>query len=112
MALPSGPATVTTIGTIATSGGQDGLGTSLGDTQLVVTLGFQGGTVAVVAVTVDDKVEDDVNCDGGVTAADLPALAQSVAGGDGSACFADDLNGDGTVDEDDVDALVDVVFGF
>lgn len=109
--LPAGPASVSAVGTIAVSGGEDGLGTSLNDAQLVVTAGLQGNRIAVVLVNVVDiPAGGDANCDGATTAADFAAVTQSLASDERSPCRFDDVNGDGRVAADDLDALVAVVF--
>lgn len=50
----------------------------------------------------------DANCDGRISAADLPALV--IALSDGAPMCGADANLDGTVDDDDLDALVALLF--
>lgn len=53
----------------------------------------------------------DANCDGSVTAADLPALLPLLASpGMPLSCSGADANGDGTLDANDVDATIDAMF--
>lgn len=52
----------------------------------------------------------DSNCDGSVTAADTSALIRNVITGERAPCGLDDVNGDGRVDDSDIDPLVGVIF--
>src|SRR5258706_16389344 len=52
----------------------------------------------------------DANCDGEVTAADLPALIQRIPTNDFAHCPQADVTGDGVLDGADVSALVATAF--
>jgi hypothetical protein len=52
----------------------------------------------------------DVNCDGRVSAGDLPALLALLATGDAGPCASADVNGDQTVDREDLPALIGELF--
>lgn len=66
-------------------------------------------TLTVVSSPTPNPVQGDVNCDGRVSAADLPALLPLVASGDLGACGLGDVNRDGHVDQLDVAALIERV---
>jgi hypothetical protein len=51
-----------------------------------------------------------VNCDGRVSAGDLPALLALLATGDAGPCASADVNGDQTVDREDLPALIGELF--
>jgi hypothetical protein len=77
-------------------------------------LSFDGpapdGEVEDHAVEIVDRLRGDANCDGVLTAADLPAVVQVIGTGVRVPCGRDDANGDGTVDRSDVDALIGLIF--
>jgi hypothetical protein len=52
----------------------------------------------------------DANCDGRVSAADIPALLQLIASGDRASCQLDDANGDGSLDSADIVSTVGAIF--
>jgi len=52
----------------------------------------------------------DANCDGRITAADMPALIRNIITGERAACGLDDVNGDKSVDVSDIDPLVGRIF--
>jgi hypothetical protein len=52
----------------------------------------------------------DANCDGRVTAADLPALAMLISADDRAPCRLDDASGDGVLNEDDISAVIEAIF--
>ena len=54
-------------------------------------------------------LRDDVNCDGKVTAADLVALALLIPTAAPGACGHGDVNRDGVVNTDDIDALIEAI---
>lgn len=53
----------------------------------------------------------DVNCDARATVSDLVALGISLVTGNRAPCFTDDANGDCSVNHDDLDAVLDCLFG-
>jgi hypothetical protein len=52
-----------------------------------------------------------VNCDGRISAADLPELTRLIPDGDVGHCFAGDVDQNGVVDDLDLPALVNAIFG-
>jgi len=64
-------------------------------------------TLTAVSSPTPDLLRGDVNCDGRLTAADLPALLPLIVSGDLGACGLGDVNQDGHVDQADVDALIE-----
>lgn len=52
----------------------------------------------------------DANCDGEVTAADVPFLLTLIETGDPAPCGGADADGNGTVDENDLSAMIDALF--
>jgi hypothetical protein len=53
----------------------------------------------------------DANCDGRVSAADMPTLIRNVITDERAACGLDDVNGDTRVDSVDIPAFIDALFG-
>ncbi len=53
----------------------------------------------------------DANCDGRLSAADMPTLIRNVITGERAACGLDDVNGDTRVDNSDIQLLIDALFG-
>ena len=64
---------------------------------------------ATLPVTVPG-LSGDANCDGRVTAADLPGLLLAIGLGTGASCASADANGDGHINAGDIPATIAAIF--
>lgn len=75
------------------------------------TVPTTSATATPTSTTDTGQRRGDVNCDGRITAADLPALVALMPRTSVPACASADTDGDGTVDRNDFGPLVRAIFG-
>jgi len=66
-------------------------------------------TATATSTATPVPLSGDVNCDGRVSAADLPALLPLTVTGAEGTCGTGDVNGDGTVNRDDIGSLIEKI---
>src|SRR5262245_56032873 len=76
---------------------------------VAVTLVLLSQPAATSSTPVTSIQPGDANCDEAITAADLPALVAFFSGDTPERC-GEDVNGNGEVDQEDVEPLVDDIF--
>jgi hypothetical protein len=113
---PGDVRTVSSIGGMNASGGEDGRPTSLSENGvLMVTLGFTGGTSGVFAIRISECGTADFNCDGAIgTDADIESFFACLSGScpPPPCTNTADFNGDGAVGTDaDIESFFRVLSG-